>query len=171
MVWTARRRDGAMNCCWLWLFAYVSFLVDGRLGCWPRRVSPSGLQRTGRRAEHLGVKLGFPRSSCRAIISDMLCMRSYCMRVCICVYVCMCADMIYVHTCMCTSMRLYTCVCVCVCIFVHRLWVLVSVLERVDGVMHAHVFSCAYVCVYVCVWVYVYMHLCAVSVTCTLQVF
>jgi len=51
-----------------------------------------------------------------------------------------------------------TCVCVCVYISVHRLWVLVSVLERVDGVMHAHVFSCAYVCVYVCVWVYIYVH-------------
>jgi len=68
-------------------------------------------------------------------------------------------------------MRLFTCVCVCVCIFVHRLWVLVSVLQRVDGVMHAHVFSCAYVCVYVCVWVYIYVPFFAVSVTCTLQVF
>jgi len=51
--------------------------------------------------------------------------------------------------CICTSMRLYT--CVCVCIFVHRLWVLVSELQRVDGVMHAHVFSCTYACVYICV--------------------
>ena len=80
---------------------------------------------------------------------------TFCMRVCIYVYVCMCADMIYVYICMCvcicTSMRLYTCVCVCVCIFVHRLWVLVSALQRVDGVMHAHVFSCAYACVYICV--------------------
>jgi len=79
----------------------------------------------------------------------------FCMRVCIYVYVCMCADMIYVYicicVCICTSMRLYTCVCVCVCIFVHRLWVLVSVLQHVDCVMHAHVFSCAYACVYVCV--------------------
>jgi len=46
-------------------------------------------------------------------------------------------------------MRLYTCVCVCVCIFVHRLWVLVSVLQRVDCVMHVHVFLCIYVCVYI----------------------
>ena len=61
--------------------------------------------------------------------------------------------------CIYTAMRLYTCVCVYVCIFVHRLWVLLSVLERVDCVMHAHVFSCAYVCVYVCVWVYI--HICA----------
>jgi len=57
VVWTARCRDGVMSCCWLWLFcAYQSFLVDGLLGCWPRWVSPSGLQRTGRRAELLGVK-------------------------------------------------------------------------------------------------------------------
>ena len=74
MVWTARCRDGVMSCCWLWLFcAYPSFLVDRRLGCWPRRVSPSGLQRTGRRAELLGVKLGFPRSRCCAIVSDDVC--------------------------------------------------------------------------------------------------
>ena len=45
-------------------------------------------------------------------------------------------------------MRLYTCVCVCVCTFVHRLWVSVSVFQRVDSVMHAHVCSCTYVCVY-----------------------
>jgi len=80
---------------------------------------------------------------------------TFCMRVCIYVYVCMCADMLYVYICMCvcicTSMRLYTCVCECVCIFVHRLWVLVAVLQRVDGVMHAHMFSCAYTCVYICV--------------------
>jgi len=36
-------------------------------------------------------------------------------------------------------------------VFVHRLWVLVSVFQRVDCVMHAHVFSCAYACVYICV--------------------
>ena len=37
-------------------------------------------------------------------------------------------------------------------------WVLVSVLQRADCVMHVHVFSCAYVFVYVCVWIYVYVH-------------
>ena len=83
-----------------------------------------------------------------------------CVRTCIYVCICMCV-------CICTSMRLYTCVCV----FVHRLWVLVSVLQRVDGVMHALVFSCAYVCVYICMLVYVYVHFFAVGVTCTLQVF
>ena len=40
----------------------------------------------------------------------------------------------------------------------YRLWVLVSVLQRVDGVMHAHVISCAYACVYICVQVYIYLH-------------
>ena len=94
-----------------------------------------------------------PRRRFRRAWRAFIC--TFCMRVCIYVYVCMCADMIYVYICMCvyicTSMRLYTCVRVCVCIFVHRLWVLVSVLQRVDGVMHAHVFSCAYACVYICV--------------------
>jgi len=52
----------------------------------------------------------------------------------ICIYV-----YTYMCVCICTSMRLYTCVCVCVCIFVYRLWVSVSVLQRVDSVMHAHV--------------------------------
>ena len=113
------------------------------------------VMRTGRRAQLLGVKLGCPCSRCRAVVSDVLCVRSYLHVVCMCVYMCMCADMIYAYVCMCvcicTSMRLYTCVCACVCIFVHRLWVLVSVLQRVDSVMHAHVFSCAYACVYICV--------------------
>jgi len=93
-----------------------------------------------------------------------------CVYICVCMYVCGHVYM-YIYACVYVSMRLYTCVCVCVCIFVHRLWVLVSVLQRVDGVMHAHMSSCAYACVYVCVWVYIYVHFFAVSVTCTLQVF
>jgi len=94
-----------------------------------------------------------PRRRFRRVLCAFI--YTFCMRVCIHVYVCMCVDMIYVSICMCvcicTSMPLYTCVCVCVWIFVHRLWVLVSVLQHVDGVMHAHVFSCAYACVYICV--------------------
>ena len=43
-------------------------------------------------------------------------------------------------------------------------------LQRVDGVMHAHVCSCTYVCIYIWVWVNVYVHFCVVSVACTLQV-
>jgi len=50
----------------------------------------------------------------------------------------------------------------------YRLWVLVSVLQRVDGVMHAHVFLCAYaqICIHIhihmCinVWMYKYIHTC-----------
>jgi len=119
-----------------------------------------------------------------AALSFQACSRAFicifCMCVYIYVYVCTCADMyicIYVYICMrvciCTSMHLYTCVCVCVCVcvFVHGLWVLVSVLQRVDSVMHAHVFSCTYVCVCVYVWVYIYVHFFVVSVTRTLQVF
>jgi len=93
------------------------------------------------------------RSRFRRALREFIC--TFCMRVRIYVYVCMCSDMIYVYICMCecicTSMCLYTCVCVCVCIFVYRLWVLVSVFQRVDCVMHAHVFSCAYSCVCICV--------------------
>ena len=49
-------------------------------------------------------------------------------------------------------MRLYTCVCVCVCMFVHRLWVLLSVLQRVDGVMRfTGVFVCIFMRMHVCV--------------------
>jgi len=48
-------------------------------------------------------------------------------------------------------------------------WVSVSVLQRVNCVMHAHVCSCAYVCVCICVQVYIYVHFFAVSVTCTLE--
>jgi len=116
------------------------------------------MMRTGKRAELIGVKLGFPRSRCRTVVSDVLCVRSYVHFVCVCVYMCMCVCVrtcIYVYICMCVcmciSMRLYTCVCVCVCMFVHQLCVLVSVLQRVDSIMHAHVFSCAYVCICICV--------------------
>ena len=44
----------------------------------------------GRRAELLGVKLGYPRSRCRAVVSDVLCVRSYVHFVCVCVYMYMC---------------------------------------------------------------------------------
>jgi len=58
------------------------------------------------------------------------------------------------HVCMYLYIYAFIHVCVCVCILVHRLWVLVSVLQRVDSVMHAHVVSCAYACVYM----YRYVH-------------
>ena len=87
--------------------------------------------------------------------------------ICVCIYMCMCVCVrtciyvyIYMCACICTSMRLYTCVCVCVCIFVHRLWVLVSVLQRVDRVscmrmcfrvhMHAYMYVCRYI--YMCIF-------------------
>jgi hypothetical protein len=93
--------------------------------------------------------------SFQACLRAFIC--AFCMCVCIYVYVCMCVCVrtcIYVCICMCVCicicMRLYTCVCVCVCIFVHRLWVSVSVLQRVDGVMH--------VCmIYVCICMHMYM--------------
>ena len=48
------------------------------------------IMRTGRRAELLGVKFGCLRSRCRAVVSDVLCVRSYVHFVCVCVYMCMC---------------------------------------------------------------------------------
>ena len=94
---------------------------------------------------------------CRAVVPGVHACVSYVHFVCVCVYVyvCICADMyicIYMHVCMYMYMHafMHMCMCVCVCIFVHRLWVSVSVLQRVDGVVHAHVCSCAYVCVCIC---------------------
>ena len=105
-----------------------------------------------RRVKASSLYNGSSRVRCRTVVPGVLaCVHMYilyvCVYICVCVYVC--ADMyicIYMHVCMylyiyAFKQRLYTCVCVCVCIFVHRLWVLVSVLQRVDGVMHAHVFS------------------------------
>ena len=121
--------------------------------------------------------LGLQRLLARSLprrLSRRACMCLCIHFVCVCVYMCMCVYMrtcifeyICMCVCICTSMRFST----CVCIFVHRSWVLVSVAQRVDGVMHMHVFSCAYVCVYICMWVYIHVHFLAVSVTCTLQVF
>ena len=116
------------------------------------------LMRTGRRAELRGVKLGCPRSRCRTVVSDVLFVRSYVHFVCVCVYMCMCVFVrtctylcIFMCVCMGICMQLYTCVCVCVCMFVYRLWVSVSVFQRVDSVIHTHVCSGAYVCVCICV--------------------
>ena len=121
--------------CEMW-FDCVERKISAKLPCLQRLLARSLPRRRSRRA----------------------CVRSYVHFVYVCVYMCMCVCVrtcIYVYICMCvcicTCMRLYTCVCVCVCIFVHRLWVSVSVLQRVDGVMHAHVCSCAYVCVCTCV--------------------
>jgi len=147
--------------CWLWLFcAYPSFLLDGhwQLDCWPRRVIPLRIavdREKGRASWH---QVGLPAQSLPRRRFRHTFVRAYIHFVCVCVYMCMCVCVrtcIYVYMCMCVCtcicMRLYTCVYVCVCIFVHKLWVSVSVLRRVDGVMHAHVSLCAYVCVCLCV--------------------
>jgi len=173
----ARCRDGAMSCCWLWFFcAYPSFLVTGNWaaghGGIPLRIAAD---REKGRASWRQVGLpaqSLPHRRFRRALRAFIC--TFCMRVRIYVYVCMCADIyMYIYMCMCVCicicMRLYTCVCVCVCIFVHRLWVSVSVLQRVDGVMHAHVCSCTFVCVCIWVWVCIYLHFFAVSVACTLE--
>jgi len=148
-----------MSCCWLWLFcAQLSVVPRERvIGLLTTKGIPLQIAADREKGRAFWREVGLPAQSLprprfRRALRAFIC--AFCMRVCINVYVCMCADMIYVYICMCVcicaSMRLYTCVYVCVCIFVHRLWVLVSLLQRVDGVMHAHVFSCAYACVYIC---------------------
>jgi len=154
--------DGALSwwcdelqCCWLWLFcAYLSFLVDGQLGCWPRRVIPLRIASDREKGRASWRQVGLPVQSLLRRRFRRACVRAYVHFVCVCVYMCMCVCVqTCIYICMCTCvcicicMRLYTCVCACVCIFVHRLWVSVSVLQRVDSVMHAHVCSCAYACV------------------------
>ena len=73
---------------------------------------------------------------------------------------------VYVFVHLCVYTRVY--VCVCVCIFVHRLWVLVSVLQC----GRCHACACVFVCIFMrshmCVDIYMYIFF-AVSVTCTLQ--
>jgi len=56
---------------------------------------------------------------------------------------------VYVFVHLCVYAHVYVYVCAYLCLDCGS-W---SVLQCVDGVMHAHVFSCAYVCVYVCVLV------------------
>ena len=68
--------------------------------------------RTGRRAELFGVKLVFPRSRCRAVVSDVLCVRSYvilyaCVYICVRVYVC---GHVYIYICACVYVYVYVCV-------------------------------------------------------------
>jgi len=80
------------------------------------------------------------------------CICTFCMCVCIYVYVCMCVDIyicmsLYMH--MCVYMYMYAFIHILymyVYVYLHRLWVSVSALQRVDDVMHVHVYSCAYVC-------------------------
>jgi len=188
-----------MSCCWLWLFwAYPSFLVDGQLGCWPRRVIPLRIAADRENGGASWRQVGLPAQSLPRRRFRRACVRAYIQFVCVCVYMCMCVCVrtcIYIYMCMCVStcicMRLYTCVCVCVCILVHRLWVSVSVLQRVDGVMHAHVcsctleiildlpfgfpinniisLSCTYVCGCIWVWVCICVLFFAESVACTLE--
>ena len=72
-----------------WILNWVDRLrtsADKRMRSGRRAV----VMRKGRRTELLDVKLGCPRSRCRAVVSDVLCVRSYVYVVCVCVYMCMC---------------------------------------------------------------------------------
>ena len=73
------------------------------------------VMRTGRRAELLGIKLGFPCSHCRAVVSDVLCVRSYVHFVCVCVYMYIYACVyVFVHLCVYTHVYVYVYVYLCI---------------------------------------------------------
>ena len=84
------------------------------------------VMRTGRRAELLGVKLGCLHSRCRAVVSDVLCVRSYVHFVHVCVYMCMCVCVyvcghdicIYMHVCMYLYIYVFIHVCMCMCLHI-----------------------------------------------------
>jgi len=129
VVWTVRCRDGVMSCYWLLLFcAYPSFIVDGQLGCWPRRVIHLRIAADREKGEASWRQVGLeslPRRRFRRA-----CVRAYIHFVCVCVHMCTCVCVqtcIYIFMCVCVCicicMRLCTCVCAYVCIFLHRLWV------------------------------------------------
>ena len=124
--------------------------------------SPSGLQRTGRTAELHGDKLGFPRSRCRAVVSDVLtCVHIYILYVC--VYICVCRYAcghvyiyIYVHVCMYMNMYAFIHTCMCMCM-------LDTLRHCYQDFLYVH--TCAYVCLCICVcmWAhFVYLY-CPIS--------
>jgi len=118
-MWSGRRAVGTTVGCGCSALIRRSSLRA--IGLLTTRVSPSGFQQTGRRTEHLGVKLVFPRSRCRAIISDMLCMRSYvytCVYICVCVYVWRHDICIYMHVCMYLYIYAFIHMCMCMCIHI-----------------------------------------------------
>ena len=124
------------------------------------------VMRTGRRAELLGVKLGCPRSRCRTVVSDVLCVRSYLHFVCVCVYMYMCVcvrtSYIYIYACgyafvhLCVYTRVYVYVYAYLCIdcgsWYHcfSVWT-VSCMRMCFCVhMHAYTYVCRYI--YMCIF-------------------
>jgi len=124
VVWTARCRDGVMSCCWLWLFyAYLSFLVDKQLGCWPQRVIPFRIAADMEKGGASWRQIGLPSQSLPRRRFRRACLRAYIQFVCVSVYVyvCMCADMYiytYVHVCMYMYMYAFIHMCMCMCMHI-----------------------------------------------------
>jgi len=132
------------------------------------------VMRTGRGVK-LGVKLGCPRSRCRAVVSDVLCVRSYVHFVCMCVYMCMCADMIYVYTYACVYVFVHLCVYTHVYVYVYAYLCIgcgswyqyfsVWTVSCMRSCFRVHMHAYTYVCRCICMCIFF-----AVSVTYTLQV-
>jgi len=124
----ARCRDGVMSCGWLRLFyAYLSFLENEQLGCWPRKVTPFRIAADREKGGAAWLQVGLVAQLLPRRRSRRACVCAYVHVVCVCVctgmyvyvqtctyvYICMCV-------CVCIRMHVYTCVYVCVCIFVLR---------------------------------------------------
>jgi len=134
-----RYRDGVMSYCLLWLFCtYLLFLLDGQLGCWPRRGTPLRNAAAKEMGRASWCQVGLPAQSVPFRCFRLACMHAYVNVVHACIYMCMYVCVltcIYVYICMCIymciRMHTYTCKYVRVCMCVHRLCVSVAILQRV----------------------------------------
>jgi len=127
---------------------------------------------TGRRAELLSVKLGFPRSRCGAVVSDVLCVRSYVHFVCVCVYMCMCVCVrtwyMYVYACvyafvhLCVYTHVYVYVYAYLCIYCgswyqcFSVWTMSCMRMCFRVHMHAYMYVCRYI--YTCIFLQWVLH-------------
>jgi len=164
-----------MRCGWLWLpvfCAYLSFLKNKQLGCWPRKVTPfriaAGKDKDGASWLQIGLLAqSLPRCrsrhACVCAYVHVVCgvVSSMCMRVCVHVYAygILCIRVyvtayIYVHFfCMeCCAHFGTVFLGTSACADVYVIQVLV-------GHQHTHLqHTCCRVCTYVYVHIYVYAH-------------
>jgi len=102
-----------MSCSWLCLFcAYLSFLVDGQFGCWPRRVIPLRIAADREKDRAFWHEVRFAAQWLPRCRFRRACMRAYVHVVCVCIYsACLYVywhvymSLIYLHV----YMYMYTC--------------------------------------------------------------
>jgi len=129
VTWVARCCDDVMRCGWLRLFyAYLLFLKNEQLGCWPLKVTTFWIAADREKGGASWLQVGLLAQSLPRRRSRRACVCAYVHVVRVCVHICM---YVYVQTCIhvymcmciyiCIRVHVYTCVYVCVCIFVHRM--------------------------------------------------